>query len=136
VGSRISAAFRGMSISVGRFRQRTGRPFPLRGGFHHLDLAVKKFTTGAISASGGPEYRDSGTAVAHRGMISMIKTLYVKGDDADRCTESFRSSIPITITGIDAADERRVCTGAITSMEYAPMPSEHNGRQWRVTIRA
>jgi hypothetical protein len=66
----------------------------------------------------------------------MIKTLYVKGDDADRCTESFRSSIPITITGIDAADERRVCTGAITSMEYAPMPSEHNGRQWRVTIRA
>ena len=44
----------------------------------------------------------------------MIKTLYVKGDEADRCTESFRSSVPITITGIDAADERRVCTGAIT----------------------
>ena len=43
----------------------------------------------------------------------MIKTLYVKGDDADRCTESFRSSVPITITGIDAEDERRVCTGAI-----------------------
>jgi hypothetical protein len=121
-------------MSAGRFRQRTGGPFPFR--FHHLDLAVNKITTGAISALGGPKYRDSGTAIAHRGMTSMIKTLYVKGDDADRCTESFRSSVPITITGIDAADERRVCTGAITSIEFAPMPSEHDGRQWRVTIRA
>jgi hypothetical protein len=106
----------------------------LKGGFHHLDLAVNKITTGAISALGGPKYRDSGTAIAHRGML-MIKTLYVKGDDADRCTESFRSSVPITITGIDAADERRVCT-AIPSIEYAPMPTKHDGRQWRVTIRA
>jgi len=62
-------------------------------------------------------------------------TLYVKGDDADRCTESFRSSIPITVTGIDGSDEHRTCTGAVTTMEYAPMPTEHDGRQWRVTMR-
>jgi hypothetical protein len=110
--------------------------FLLKGGFDHLDLAINKITTGAISALGGSKYRDSGTTIAHRWAHLMIKTLYVKGDEADRCTESFRSSVPITITGIDAADERRVCTGAITSMEYAPMPTEHDGRQWRVTIRA
>jgi hypothetical protein len=34
----------------------------------------------------------------------MIKTLYVRSSDADRCTESFQASIPITVTGIDAAD--------------------------------
>ena len=66
----------------------------------------------------------------------MIKTLYVNSDDADRCTESFQSSVPITVIGIDASDEHRACTGAVTSMEYAPMPTEHDGRQWRVTIRA
>jgi hypothetical protein len=66
----------------------------------------------------------------------MIKTLYVRSNDADRCTESFRSSIPITVTGIDASDEHASYTGVITSLEYAPMPTEHEGRQWRVTIRA
>ena len=67
----------------------------------------------------------------------MIKTLYVNSDDADRCTESFRSSVPITVIGIDAVDEHiRACTGAVTSMEYAPMPTEHDSWQWRVTIRA
>jgi hypothetical protein len=68
--------------------------------------------------------------------IGMMKTLYVNGDDADRCIESFRSSIPITIVGVDAWDERIRCTGAVTSMEYAPMPMERGGRQWRVTMRA
>ena len=66
----------------------------------------------------------------------MIKTLYVRCDDADRCTESFQSGIPITVIGIDATDELSECTGAVTSLEYAPMPTEHEGRQWRVTIRA
>jgi hypothetical protein len=66
----------------------------------------------------------------------MIRTLYVNGDQADRCTESFRSSVPITITGIDASNEHKACTGAITSMEYAPMPMKYDGRQWRITIRA
>ena len=112
--------------SAGRLRQRTGGPFPFEGRVRPRARSPPW---------GGPKYRDSWTAIAHRGML-MIKTLYVKGDEADRCTESFRSSVPITITGIDAADERRVCTGAITSMEYAPMPTEHDGRQWRVTIRA
>lgn len=65
----------------------------------------------------------------------LMITLYIKGDDAERCTESFQSSIPITVTGIDASDEYRTCTGAVTTMEYAPMPTEHDGRQWRVTIR-
>jgi hypothetical protein len=27
-------------------------------------------------------------------------------------------------------------TGVVTSLEYAPMPTEHEGRQWRVTVRA
>jgi hypothetical protein len=66
----------------------------------------------------------------------MIKTLYVRCDDADRCTESFQSGIPITVIGIDASDELSECTGPVTSLEYAPMPTEHEGRQWRVTIRA
>ena len=35
----------------------------------------------------------------------MIRTLYVRSSDADRCTESFQASIPITVTGIDAVDE-------------------------------
>jgi hypothetical protein len=35
----------------------------------------------------------------------MIKTLYVRSGDADRCTESFQASIPITVTGINATDE-------------------------------
>ena len=50
-------------------KERAAR-FLLKGGFHHLDLAVNKITTGAISALGGPKYRDSGTAIAHRGMTS------------------------------------------------------------------
>ena len=66
----------------------------------------------------------------------MIRTLYVRSDDADCCTESFRSGMPITVIGIDASDARTECTGAVTSLEYAPMPTEHDGRQWRVTIRA
>jgi hypothetical protein len=66
----------------------------------------------------------------------MIKTLYVRSSDADRCTESFQASIPITVTGIDATDEYVSYTGVVTSLEYAPMPTEHEGRQWRVTVRA
>jgi hypothetical protein len=44
----------------------------------------------------------------------MIKTLYVRNSDADRCTESFQAGIPITVTGIDAAVvpmARRSCVG-------------------------
>jgi len=66
----------------------------------------------------------------------MIKTLYVRNSDADRCTESFQAGIPITVTGLDAADEYASYTGIVTSLEYAPMPTEHEGRQWRVTVRA
>jgi hypothetical protein len=67
--------------------------------------------------------------------IGMIKTLYVHGGDVDRCIESFRSSIPITIAGIDASDEQVRCTGAVTTLEYAPWPTGHDGRQWRITMR-
>ena len=66
----------------------------------------------------------------------MIRTLYVGGNDAERCTESFQSSISITVTGINASDELDKFTGVVTSLEYAPMPTEHGGRQWRVTMRA
>jgi hypothetical protein len=105
--------------------------------FDRLNLAVKKITTGAVCALGRtkiPEILGIERNCTPRDDL-MIKTLYVKGDEADRCTESFRSGVPITITGIDASDEHKACTGAITSMEYAPMPTEHDGRQWRVTIR-
>jgi hypothetical protein len=68
--------------------------------------------------------------------IGMIKTLYVQGGDADRSIESFRSRIPITIVGIDASGHVEQCTGAVTTLEYAPWATEHDGRQWRITMRA
>jgi hypothetical protein len=66
----------------------------------------------------------------------MIRTLYIHRDEADRATESFANSTPVTLTGIDPLDARATtCTGIITMLEFSPWATRYDGRQWRATVR-